>query len=87
MKLLPYFYEAVHVPGKANVTLDAFSWKDDSPVPPIVMMNPVDLASASLGIGLGYSTMLGPPSWVSRATQDLLGSLRKPQGCAPQWPP
>ena len=41
IKLLPYSYQVVHVPGKANVTPDAFSRRSDSPVPPSTMTDPV----------------------------------------------
>ena len=78
IKLLPYSYQVVHVPGKANVTPDAFSRRSDSPVPPSTMTDPVDLTSASSNITQAYSTTLGPPSWVSGSIAHLAASIRAP---------
>ena len=78
IKLLPYSYRVVHVPGKANVTPDAFSRRADSPVLPSPITAPIDLASASSNILQGYSTTLGPPSWVSGSVAHLAASILAP---------
>ena len=78
IKLLPYSYRVVHVPGKANVTPDAFSRRSDSPVLPSPITAPIDLASASSNILPEYSTTLGPPSWVSGSVAHLVASILAP---------
>ena len=78
VKLLPYSYEVVHIPGKANVTPDAFSRRSDSPVPPAPITTPVDLTSAAQCVTEAYATTLSKPTWVSGSVAHLAISLLAP---------
>ena len=70
VKLLSFNFTPIHVAGKANVTPDTFSRRSDSPVGSNTLTPQVDLNDIS-NIGPGYSSHLGPPSWVSGPTASL----------------
>ena len=70
VKLLPFTFTPIHVAGKANVTPDTFSRRTDSPVSPPAPAELADLLDID-NIGPGYSSHLGPPSWVSGPTASL----------------
>ena len=61
LKSLMFRFTVLHVPGKKNLTADAFSRRYDSPAAKQQSGNtPPDHESPP-----GYATELGPPSWVS----------------------
>ena len=69
VKLLPFAFTPIHIAGKANVTPDTLSRRTDSPVSPPAS-EAVDLLDIA-NIEPGYSSHLGPPSWVSGPTASL----------------
>ena len=66
IKLLPYRFTPIFIPGKAHVTADCYSRRQDFPEHP----GPPDADKISLldidNVQPGYSTSLAPPSWVSQ---------------------
>lgn len=64
VKLLPYRFEPIFVPGKLHVTPDCYSRRGDSPVVQPQTDPGINLLDIE-NVGPGYSTTFGPPSWVS----------------------
>ena len=64
IKLLPFRFTPVHIAGKKHVTPDCLSRRSDSPVPPLAPAPAIDTLDIA-NVGPGYSSELGPPSWVS----------------------
>ena len=62
-KLLPYRFTPIYIPGKDHVTPDCHSRRTDHPeLPPVTeQISLLDIQN----VGQGYSSSLGPPSWVS----------------------
>ena len=67
VKLLRYRFTPIYIPGKLHVIPDAWSRRTDSPNPPTPRHNTVDMLDVT-NVGSGYSSSLGPPSWVSAPT-------------------
>ena len=64
VKLLPYRFTPIYIPGKKHVVPDCYSRRGDSPVAPFKPDTTVDLLDIS-NVQPGYSDTFGPPSWVS----------------------
>ena len=64
VKLLPYRFTPVYIPGKLNVVPDSYSRRGDSPVTSQPSTTDVDLLDID-NVTPGYSNTLGPPSWVA----------------------
>ena len=66
VRLLPYRFTTVYIPGKEHVTPDCFSRRSDFPAleqaPASQAPDLLDIAN----VGAGYSSTFGPPSWVSQ---------------------
>ena len=62
-KLLPYRFTPIYIPGKDHVTADCHSRRTDHPdlAPVTDQISLLDIKN----VGQGYSSSLGPPSWVS----------------------
>ena len=82
VKLLPFAYTPIHVAGKANVTPDTLSRRTDSPVsPPTPAVDLLDITN----VEPGYSSHLGPPSWVSGPTASLATLTMNPPESAKEF--
>ena len=75
VKLLPYKFEPVFVPGKFHVTPDCYSRRGDSPVVQPQPDTGIDLLDIK-NVGPGYSSTFGPPSWIS-GPRPALGQERE----------
>ena len=64
VKLLPYRFTPVYVPGKKHVVPDCYSRRGDSPILPSKPDTSVDLLDIG-NVEPGYSDTFGPPAWVS----------------------
>ena len=64
VKLLPYRFTPVYIPGKKHVVPDCYSRRGDSPITPSQPASPVDLLDID-NVKPGYSDTFGPPAWVS----------------------
>jgi hypothetical protein len=62
VKLLPYRFTPVFVPGKAHVVPDCWSRRGDPPGP---LAQPATTHPTVSNVGPGYPDELGPPDWVS----------------------
>ena len=70
VRLLPYRFTAVYIPGKEHVTPDCFSRRSDFPAPePAPASQPLDMLDIA-NVGDKYSSTFGPPSWVSQPESD-----------------
>ena len=80
VKLLPYRFTPVYIPGKHHVVPDCYSRHGDSPVAPFCLDTKVDLLDFQ-NVGPRYSDTFGPPTWVSHPTsiQTSKDPLPRPQ--------
>ena len=66
VKLLPYRFTPLHIPGKLHVVPDTWSRRNDSPVSTTPANNrPTDMLDIS-NIQPEYANTMSPPAWVSR---------------------
>ena len=66
MKLLPYRFTPVFIPGKAHVTADCYSRRSDFPEQPdLTSADKISLLDIE-NVQPEYSSTMGPPSWVSQ---------------------
>ena len=72
VKLLPFRFTPIHIPGKLHVIPDTWSRRGDSPVPAQPNRAGTSLLDIS-NIEHQYSSTLGPPSWVSGPTSGSHG--------------
>ena len=70
VKLLPYTYTPVHVPGKCNVTPDTLS-RGHVPAPPLQKIPLQDV----MNVDPEYSETFGPPRWVTRPVRGVAASI------------
>ena len=80
VKLLPYRFTPIFIPGKSHVTPDCYSRRSDFPTQPT---NPETQKICLLDIenvSSEYSSSFGPPSWVSPATTLLAALSTHPSG-------
>ena len=70
VKLLPYTYTPVHVPGKRNVTPDTLSC-GHVPAPPLPKIPLQDV----MNVDPKYSETFGPPRWVTRPVRGVTASI------------
>ena len=64
VKLLPYRFQPVFIPGKFHVIPDCYSRRGDSPVQQPQPHPDIDLLDIQ-NVGPDYSSTFGPPSWVA----------------------
>ena len=64
VKLLPYRFTPIHIPGKLHVVPDAWSRRSDSPIPSLPTTPDPNLLDIG-NVSMEYSQSLAPPSWVS----------------------
>ena len=64
-KLLPYRFTPLYIPGKEHVTADCHSRRGDYPAQPSPPVSEQISLLDIQNVGQGYSTKMGPPSWVS----------------------
>ena len=64
VKMLPYRFTPVYIPGKKHVVPDCYSRRGDSPITPSQPDTSVDLLDIG-NVEPGYSNTFGPPAWVS----------------------
>ena len=67
VKLLPFRFLPIYIPGKLHVVPDTWSRRTDSPAPAQPRTKGHDLTDIS-NVTQGYSSSLAPPSWVSPPT-------------------
>ena len=75
VKLLPFRFTPIHIPGKLHVIPDTWSRRSDSPVPTLPYSSGQSLLDIS-NIEQQYSSTLGPPSWVSGPSTGYVSALR-----------
>jgi hypothetical protein len=64
VKLLPFRFTPIYIPGKLHVVTDTWSRRSDSTVPSVPKPSAHDMINIS-NVGSEYSSSLAPPSWVS----------------------
>ena len=81
VKLLPFRFVPIYIPGKLHVVPDTWSRRADSPAPAQPRTREYDLTDVS-NVTQEYSSSLAPPSWVSPPTSvaALLADL-EPEPC------
>ena len=72
VKLLPFRFTPIHIPGKLHVIPDTWSRRGDSPVAALPHSTGPSMLDIS-NIEQQYSSTLGPPSWVSGPTSGSHG--------------
>ena len=64
VKLLPYRFTPIHIPGKLHVVPDTWSRRSDSPIPSLPTTPDPNLLDIG-NVSMEYTHSLAPPSWVS----------------------
>ena len=74
MKVLPYNFTPVYIPGKQNVTPDTLSrgFLESK----ATLSNPISIQNVT-NVGTGYAETFGPPSWVARPVRGVAAMVEE----------
>ena len=75
VKILPYNYTAVYIPGKQNVVPDALS-RGYLAEPKALAKDPISIQDVT-NVGTGYAESFGPPSWVARPVRGVAAVIEE----------